>query len=655
MPEKSSLPNSGKFSIQYKTQLNASQYKAITSTEGPLLVIAGAGSGKTRTLTYRVARLVEAGVPPSSILLLTFTRKAAQQMLERATELLDSRCGKVAGGTFHSFGNSILRKYASHMGLDPGFAIMDRVDAEAAISILRKEIDAGSKHRSFPRKHTLANIFSRAVNKMTTIEDVVYDDYSHLSSDMEAISQLFQGYQRHKREHQLLDFDDLLVFLQQLLKSHPDIRERISSSFKYIMVDEYQDTNKIQAEILYLLTGAHQNIMVVGDDSQSIYAFRGANFRNIMEFPKMFSDTRIITLEENYRSVQPILNLTNVIIDQATEKYSKTLFTQKSGGSAPVLVSARDENSQSLFIVRKIRELTDQGVALNQIAVLFRAGFHSFDLEIELSREQMPFIKVGGFRFVESAHIKDVLAHLRVISNPHDRISWYRILLLVNKIGPTTAQKVFEAIKNEGSGYTGLLTVKPTTGALKGLKRLKELFSDIDSYPMSVAKMGEAVIRYYLPILKERHDDHPKREKDLEQLLAIMERYGNLEKFLTDMALEPPNTSVGDTFATETAPTDRLVLSTVHSAKGLEWHTVFIIWALDGRFPSAQSIYKEEDLEEELRLMYVAATRAREKLYFTYPGQIYDRSVGVMLNRPSRFIDMMPEDILEQRWAESMI
>jgi DNA helicase-2/ATP-dependent DNA helicase PcrA len=655
MPEQSSLPNSGKFSIQYKTQLNASQYEAITSTEGPLLVIAGAGSGKTRTLTYRVARLVEAGVPPSSILLLTFTRKAAQQMLERATELLDSRCDKVAGGTFHSFGNSILRKYASHMGLDPGFAIMDRVDAEAAISILRKEIDAGSKHRSFPRKHTLANIFSRAVNKMTTIEDVVYDDYSHLSSDMEAISQLFQGYQRHKREHQLLDFDDLLVFLQQLLKSHPDIRERISSSFKYIMVDEYQDTNKIQAEILYLLTGAHQNIMVVGDDSQSIYAFRGANFRNIMEFPKMFPDTRIITLEENYRSVQPILNLTNVIIDQATEKYSKTLFTQKSGGSAPVLVSARDENSQSLFIVRKIREITDQGVALNQIAVLFRAGFHSFDLEIELNREQMPFIKVGGFRFVESAHIKDVLAHLRVISNPHDRISWYRILLLVNKIGPTTAQKVFEAIKNEGSGYTGLLTVKPTTGALKGLKRLKELFSDIDSYPMSVAKMGEAVIRYYLPILKERHDDHPKREKDLEQLLAIMERYGNLEKFLTDMALEPPNTSVGDTFATETAPTDRLVLSTVHSAKGLEWHTVFIIWALDGRFPSAQSIYKEEDLEEELRLMYVAATRAREKLYFTYPGQIYDRSVGVMLNRPSRFIDMMPEDILEQRWAESMI
>jgi len=652
MPEQSSHSPISKFHIQYKTQLNAAQYEAITATEGPLLVIAGAGSGKTRTLTYRVARLVEEGVPPSSILLLTFTRKAAYQMLERATELLDSRCGKVAGGTFHSFGNSILRKYASHMGLNPGFAIMDRVDAEAAISILRKEIDTGRKQRSFPRKHTLANIFSRAVNKMTPVEDVVYDDYSHLSSYMEAIVTLSQAYQRHKSDHQLLDFDDLLVYLQQLLKSHPEVRERLSSSFRYIMVDEYQDTNKIQAEILYLLTGAHQNIMVVGDDSQSIYAFRGANFKNIMEFPNMFPGTRIITLEENYRSVQPILNLTNIIIDQATEKYSKTLFTRKSGGATPVLVSARDENTQSLFIVRKIQEFVDQGVPLNQIAILFRAGFHSFDLEIELNREQLPFIKVGGFRFVESAHIKDVLAHLRVISNPHDRISWYRILLLVNKIGPTTAQKVFEAIKGEGSGYTGLLAVKATSGALKGLGRLKGLFSEIDSFPMSVAQMGEAIIKYYLPILKERHDDHPKREKDLEQLLAIMERYGNLEHFLTDMALEPPNTSVGDTFATETAAKDRLVLSTVHSAKGLEWHTVFIIWALDGRFPSAQSMYKEEDLEEELRLMYVAATRARDNLYFTYPGQIYDRSVGVMLNRPSRFIDMIPGDILEQRWAE---
>jgi len=655
MQQPPSLSNSSKFRIQYKAQLNSSQFEAIMATEGPLLVIAGAGSGKTRTLTYRVARLVEEGVPPSSILLLTFTRKAAQQMLQRAAILLDKRCEKVAGGTFHSFGNMLLRKYAVSMGFDPGFAILDRVDAEALIGILRKETNIVAKHRSFPRKRTLANIFSRAVNKMIPIEDVVYDDYPHLEDDLEAITGIFQGYRQHKSENHFFDFDDLLVYLQQLLKSHPEIRDRISSSFRYVMVDEYQDTNKIQAEILYLLTGVNKNIMVVGDDSQSIYAFRGANFRNIMQFPRMFPGTRIITLEENYRSVQPILNLTNLIIEQAKEKYSKNLFTRRSGGTTPVLVEAQDENNQSLFIVHKIQDLCRRGVALNQIAVLFRAGYLSFDLEIELNREQIPFIKVGGFKFVESAHIKDVLAHLRVISNPHDRISWYRILLLLETIGPATAQKIYDAVRSEASGYTGLLTIKSKTGTIAGLKRLKSLFSAIDTYPMPLAKMGEAVIEYYLPILKERYDDHPRRAKDLEQLFAIMDRYSSLEHFLTDMALEPPNTSMEDTLTADTPAGDHLTLSTIHSAKGLEWHTVFIIWALDGRFPSPHALNKEKDLEEELRLMYVAATRARENLFFTYPNQVYDRSLAMVLNRPSRFIDMMPQNILEKQSAEYLI
>ena len=391
--------------------------------------------------------------------------------------------------------------------------------------------------------------------------------------------------------------------------------------------------------------------MAVGDDSQSIYAFRGANFRNIMRFPVMFPGTRTITLEENYRSVQPILNLTNIIIEQAKEKYSKKLFTKKSGGSTPILIEARDENGQSLYIVNKINALCRQGVALNQIAVLFRAGYHSFDLEIELNREQIPFIKVGGFKFVESAHIKDVLAHLRVIYSPYDRISWYRILLLIEKIGPASAQKIFEDVKNEASGCAGLLSMKSKGSAAAGLKRLKNLISTIGSHSMPLEKMGEAVIEYYLPILKERYDDHPKRANDLEQLLAIMERYRSLEQFLTDMALEPPNTSIGDTLASRTPAEDCLVLSTIHSAKGLEWHTVFIIWALDGRFPSSHALQKEEDLEEELRLMYVAATRARENLIFIYPCDVYDRSLGLVLNRPSRFIDMMPPDILEKHFA----
>ena len=622
------------------------------ATEGPLLVIAGAGSGKTRTLTYRVARLVEEGIAPSSILLLTFTRKAAQQMLERAAKLLDRRCENIAGGTFHSFGNLILRKYASVLGIHSNFAIFDRVDAEALISMLRKEMSTAMINRSLPRKHTLANIFSRAVNKMIPIEDVVYDDYPHLATELESINSIFQSYKRYKSENNFFDFDDLLVFLLKLLKTDPAIRDRISSSYRYVMVDEYQDTNKIQAEILYLLTGTNKNIMVVGDDSQSIYAFRGADFRNIMKFPAMFPGTRIIALEENYRSVQPILNLTNIIIEQAKEKYSKNLFTTRTGGSIPVLVEAQEENDQSLFIVDKIRQLCGQGTALNQIAVLFRAGYHSFDLEIELSREQIPFIKVGGFKFVESAHIKDVLAHLRIVSSPYDRISWYRILLIIEKIGPATARKIYETIKNAAAGYSGLSAVKLKSAAGAGLKRLKDLFSTLATGSLPLEKMGEMIIEYYLPILKERYDDHPKRTKDLEQLLAIMARYDSPEKFLIDMALEPPNTSFGETFAVGTpAEDERLVLSTIHSAKGLEWHSVFIIWALDGRFPSSYALHKEEDLEEELRLMYVAATRARENLFFTYPNQVYDRSLGIVLNRPSRFIDMISESILEKQFA----
>jgi len=641
-----------KFTLAYETQLNPSQLEAVKTTEGPLLVIAGAGSGKTRTLTYRVARLVEASVSPSAILLLTFTRKAAQEMLHRAAALLDSRCKSVAGGTFHSFANLTLRKYASVLGVDPGFSILDRVDAESLIAILRKEKNISAPHRAFPRKHTLANIFSRAVNKMISIEDVVYDDYPHLSDDLENIIGIFQAYQRHKSAHHFLDFDDLLVCLQRLLSTQPDVRGRISSAYRYVMVDEYQDTNQIQAEILYLLTEVNKNIMVVGDDSQSIYAFRGANFRNIIEFPRMYPGTRVIALEENYRSVQPILNLTNVIIEQAKEKYSKHLFTRRTGGSIPVLAEVADENSQSRFVMRQIQTLHQSGVPLNQIAVLFRAGFHSFDLEIELTRENIPFIKVGGFKFVESAHIKDVLAHLRVIANPQDRISWYRILLLIDKIGPATAAKIYAAVRQEAAGAAGLLATKSKTVAVSSLKRLKQLFVTLDTHPGTLAEMGEAIVSYYLPILKERYDDHPKRAKDLEQLIAIMQRYVNLEQFLTDMALEPPNTSVGDSLAADVSAEERLVLSTVHSAKGLEWHTVFIIWALDGRFPSPHALYKEEELEEELRLMYVAATRARENLIFTYPNQIYDRSLGVILNRPSRFIDMIPETVLKKQSAD---
>ena len=636
------------FRIPYETALNPSQLEAVTHTAGPLLVIAGAGSGKTRTLTYRAAYLVEKGVSPSAILLLTFTRKSSQEMLRRAAQLLDDRCEKISGGTFHSFANMTLRKYASHMGLDTAFGILDRVDSENLIGILRKEMQPETKHRSFPRKKTLADIFSRAVNKDLAIEEIINTDYPHFAAYLNVINQLHNQFETRKREHHFLDYDDLLVFLHRLLGEYPEIRDRISSSYQYIMVDEYQDTNKIQAEILYLLTNVNKNIMVVGDDAQSIYAFRGANFRNIIDFPKMFPGTRIVALEENYRSIQPILTLTNVIISRAKEKYTKNLFTRKSGGTTPVIVNAEDEYSQSRFVIDQIKNLQRKGVALNEIAVLFRASFHSFDLEIELNREGIAFLKMGGFKFVESAHIKDVLAHMRVMANVYDRISWYRILLLIEKVGPKSAAKIFEAIIKERSGYTGFLSAK--IERIKGLDRLRQLISTLDAHPMTVSEMGKTIIDYYLPILKETYDDHPRRARDLEHLIEIMDRYKNLDRFLTDMALEPPNISFENSLYDGTSVPDRLILSTVHSAKGLEWHTVFVIWALDGRFPSVHTLHKEDELEEELRLMYVAATRAKEKLFFTYPGNVYDRSTGVVLSRPSRYLDGIGDDILEKQF-----
>ncbi|MFC1812627.1 ATP-dependent helicase [Thermodesulfobacteriota bacterium] len=632
----------------YKKDLNSSQLEAVNFTDGPLLVIAGAGSGKTRTLTYRVARLVEEGVSPNAILLLTFTRKASFEMLKRATQLLDSRCEKVSGGTFHSFAYATLRRYSSKLGLDSGFSVLDRADAEGLIGMLRKEIGPASKSRYLPRKQTLMNIFSRSVNKVLPIEDVIFNDYSHFISDLDTIVSIFNAYRRRKTEALFFDYDDLLVFLKMLLTNCPDIRERISSAYRYIMVDEYQDTNQIQADIVYLLSGNTKNVMVVGDDSQSIYSFRGAHFKNIMNFPAMFPGTRIISLEENYRSVQPILNLSNSIIDGATEKYTKVLFTRKSGGSLPALVSAGDENSQSRFVVEKIQDLYGDGIPYNRMAVLFRASFHAFDLEIELGRAEIPYIKVGGFKFIESAHIKDVLAHIRVLANPLDRLSWYRILLLLDRIGPKTAGKIYTSVLEKKSGYTGFLSIKVQASHTPGIDRLKDLFSQIDSSAFSISQMGEAVLDYYLPILREKYDDHPKRARDLEHLVSIMGRYRKLEDFLADMALEPPNSSINDSLSTDYLEEDRLVLSTVHSAKGLEWHSVFVIWCLDGRFPSIHALDSDTEIEEERRLMYVAATRAMEKLFFIYPTDIYDRGSGRVLSRPSQFIDMIPDHVLRK-------
>jgi DNA helicase-2/ATP-dependent DNA helicase PcrA len=632
--------------LDYRNELNEAQYEAATSVEGPLLIIAGAGTGKTRTLVYRVAHLIDIGVDPRSILLLTFTRRAAEEMLRRASLLIDNRCSQVAGGTFHSFANLVLRQFGRRIDLLPSFTIMDRPDSEDAIQLLRTELGLNHKDRRFPRKQTVAEIFSMALNKQAAIPDLVERDYPHLCDSLDDLLRLYEGYVAYKSTKTLLDYDDLLTKLRDLLANHEETRRRLSQFYRFIMVDEYQDTNYLQARIIRLLAADHDNVAVVGDDAQSIYSFRGANFRNIMDFPNDFPGTRIIKLEENYRSTQPILNLTNEVILRARERYEKKLYTRKGEGDTPVLVQAESEQMQSRFVCQKILELREEGVPLWDMAVLFRSSFHSFDLEVELARHNIPFIKRGGFQFMETTHIKDLLAHLRVLANPQDAVSWNRVLLLLEGVGAQMSQKITRWLSDGHQPVERLRSFQAKGKIAHGLKTLAQVFQVAAAAERPV-EQTQYLMQYYQPILKRNHpDDHPKRLRDLEHFLGITERYRSLERLLSDMALEPPNDSVAGVLAVD-PDEGPLVLSTIHSAKGLEWHSVFIIWALEGRFPSFYNISSDEELEEERRLLYVAATRTKENLFITYPINIFDRGLRMVLSRPSQFIEGISEDFLE--------
>jgi len=552
----------------------------------------------------------------------------------------------VRGGTFHAVANSLLRRYAHLIGYESTFTILDRSDSEEVINLLRGQLGLNEKNRRFPRKNTIAEIFSKANNRMESISQVMERDYFHFYEELGDLLNLQALYKKQKELNQLMDYDDLLINFKNLLENYPEVRKAISREFRYIMVDEYQDTNRLQADIIQLMASEHKNVMVVGDDSQSIYSFRGANFRNIMDFPKQFPEAQIIKLEENYRSTQPILNLTNVIIKNAKEKYTKRLFTRKVEGTLPVILSAENENYQSRFICQKVLELREEGVPLNSIAVLCRAAFHTFDLEIELGRYNIPYVKYGGFKFIETAHVKDVLSHLRLLINPRDSISWNRVLMLVDKIGPSTSHKIIEWILKHRYGPEDLIKYPGKGKFTGGIKRLHELMITITKKGLTLPDQIGLICRYYEPILKNKYDDYPKRIKDLEHLQNITARYHEVEHFLSDIALEPPNESVSEVVPF-TSDDERLVLSTIHSAKGLEWHTVFIIWAVEGKFPSNYAFRSDEEMEEERRLMYVAATRAKENLFITYPINIYDRLSGKVLSKPSRFIKEIPSELFE--------
>jgi DNA helicase-2/ATP-dependent DNA helicase PcrA len=643
-PPEDSSPR--KLSIDYAAALNAQQLAAVTAGEGPSLVIAGAGSGKTRTLVYRVAYLIDSGVDPSHILLLTFTRKSAQEMLHRAGELIGVRSERVCGGTFHSVANILLRRYGRAIGLEPGFTILDRGDAEDLIALVRSQLGLNEKDKRFPRKGTIAEIFSKSENTLRSLDDIVIEEFSHFADHVEALTQLQAGYRAAKRQRQLTDYDDLLVLLRQLLIQDNHAREGISRLYRYILVDEYQDTNRLQADVIRNLAASHQNVMVVGDDSQSIYAFRGATFKNIMEFPTLFPGTMMYKLEENYRSTQPILNLANCIIEEAAEKYTKHLFTRKLDGPLPTLAEAAGENAQSRFVAQKILELREEGVPLSEVAVLFRSSFHSFDLEIELSRSGLPFVKRGGVKFIETAHVKDLLAHLRVIANPLDAVSWHRVLMLVEGVGPKKAQDILTTLVRSDKPYDMLRAVSGRSA--QGLKNLAYTLESLSSaHDRRTAEQVNHIYEYYLPILKEQYDDYPKRIRDLDHLHTIAEGYPEVEAFLSDLALEPPDGSAIDVEAAD-RDDERMVLSTIHSAKGLEWQCVFVIWVVDGKFPSMYSFVTDEELEEERRLFYVAVTRAKRHLYLTYPINVFDKSSGMLLSKPTRFLDHVSPAMFEQ-------
>ncbi len=633
------------YSIPYSDLLNKQQLEAVFHDKGPALVVAGAGTGKTRTLIHRVARLVESGIDPSEILLLTFTRRAANEMIQRASSILDERCKRVKGGTFHFYCSQILHRYVEFIGYPNNFTIIDTADALEIIQFVRTQLNLNKKKERFPNKNTLYSIISTCKNKHLDLRVVLMDSYPQFINLESKIEKVSEGYEQYKERNFVMDFDDLLIKTTELLEQHEDIRIKVAGNHRFVMVDEYQDANKLQAKLTVLFSSVHGNVMGVGDDAQSIYSFRGADHQNIMEFPNLFAGTKIIKLEENYRSTPEILTTANNLLSQATYKFDKHLYSKNSEGDRPALVKAPSEHDQSRFISQAVIQLREQGIELNDMSVLFRNGRDSFDLEVELNRKNIPFVKYGGQKFTEAAHIKDVLAHIRVMVNPMDTIAWNRVLMLIDGIGPKSAQDLFQWIRLSSNPYQLDMSESVSKSYLKQIKSLSKLLVNIKDSEHTVSETVELIVEYYRDFCEKRYDDYPKRLKDLEAFINISLGFVSLEKMLEELALDPITASAVDT---EQKQKDEppLVLSTIHSAKGLEWEHVFIIQCLDGILPSAYSIEDDAQLDEELRLLYVATTRAKKMLYYSYPA-LAQSAYGDYFTKPSRFLDQLEDNSLE--------
>ena len=619
--------------------LNEAQRQAVTAPDGPMLVIAGAGSGKTRTIVYRLAWLAEHGWDPHSMLLLTFTRKASQEMLNRAAQLLDSQLLGVQGGTFHSFAYSILRRWTPDW-VQGSLSVMDTADSSAAIQACKDSLKIGKGDRSFPKTQTVLGLLSKARNKEMELEEILQREAQHLLPHASDLVQLGDAYRKYKREHSLLDYDDLLFELEQLFLDKPDILQAQRQRFGQIMVDEYQDTNKVQARLVRLLSGENGNIMAVGDDAQSIYAFRGATVHNILEFPRLFSNTRVIRLEENYRSVQPVLDVANNLLANTTEGYKKRLFSRRPQPDSPAVTLYRplSDLSQAQLVARRIEELLES-VDPREIAVLFRSGYQSYHLELELNKRAIGFRKYGGLRYAEAAHVKDVMAFARLVSNPLDLPSFDRVAALSKGIGPKTSRKLFD-----------LACGGDEAALAKACKRWPDfldsmmLIADLRMEKARPEAVVGRILEHYRPKLEELFpDDWPRRLQGLEEMSTIASSYDDLQLFVADLSLDSPDE------APEEDEDKRITLSTVHSSKGLEWSAVLILDLVEDRFPSRHALVRPEDFEEERRLMYVACTRAKDTLDMFVPMSLYSRaSGGREPATPSPFVRELPSDKLDE-------
>ena len=639
-------------SIDYASYLNPEQLEAVTTGDGAALVIAGAGSGKTRVVTYRVAYLIEKGIDPSRIMLLTFTNKAAREMLHRVELLLKGQARRVWGGTFHHIGNIILRKYGNSIDLNPNFTILDREDSKDLIESCIAELNLRTD-KMFPKGNVIMDVIGRSIGTERPLSGAIEENYLHLMIYADEIEEVNNRYIAKKRTMGLVDFDDLLFLWKKILVDVPAIREKLSERFLHVLVDEYQDTNKIQAEIVDLMAMAHKNLMVVGDDSQAIYSFRGACFDNIIEFPERYPDTGIFKLTTNYRSSKEILRIANESIAHNTRQFPKILNSLERTGPLPALVPLKNMSQQAEFISQRILDLIDEGVPMKEIAVLYRSHYQSMDLQMELTRRRITYEVRSGLRFFEQAHIKDIISYLRALLNPLDEISWTRILKLTPGIGNITARKIWDHVKEsehpiEFVSSDDITKVLPKRGR-ENWKIFRDNISGLEEE--GVLNNPSETIRQILAngyenYLMGKYENFEERKEDIEQLSNYSNNFRSTREFLSDLALLT-NVQAEDIVEPEEEG-ESIVLSTVHRAKGLEWSRVFIIGLTDGGFPPARALGDFEKEEEERRVFYVALTRAKDELYLCYPimdNRWYDGSV---IKRPSPFIQELPEEIYEK-------